>query len=262
MGQESAFVQGVVRAPSERAIALALMDMGQQLTGATAVGFYSMLSPNVPSEIHIRGISDEIIDAYEQGGRAIDPVLRSVTAHHVPAAIDIDHFAATSPEYREFIKDRDTLGHRQYMLAPVIARGAIVGMMHFASRSERPFSSEVLRVATAMSLHVSTRVAVLRAFDSFSSTWDGALTRRELEVAALAVRGHSISIIARDAGVSPNTIKKHLKTLYAKLGVASRSELGALLVRGPSFLDKSPSWAVPVPRRLSGGALAFAHSEH
>jgi DNA-binding NarL/FixJ family response regulator len=107
-----------------------------------------------------------------------------------------------------------------------VVAGAIVGMMHFASESERRFDA---RLGSAMTVHVSTRLAVLRALDSMAASWDGALNSREQDIADLAARGLSTSDMARAAGVSPNTIKKYLKRLYAKLGVSCRAELAVIL---------------------------------
>jgi ATP/maltotriose-dependent transcriptional regulator MalT len=50
------------------------------------------------------------------------------------------------------------------------------------------------------------------------------LTQAELRVLELAPTCLSIESIARTLSVSRNTIKTHLKAIYAKLSVASRSE--------------------------------------
>ena len=52
-----------------------------------------------------------------------------------------------------------------------------------------------------------------------------ALTRREREVAALAVQGRSARDIAKRLFISKRTAETHVANLYAKLGVASRVEL-------------------------------------
>ena len=52
------------------------------------------------------------------------------------------------------------------------------------------------------------------------------LTRREHEVAGLAVLGHTNREIADHLVVSVRTVENHLQRVYAKLGVTSRDELG------------------------------------
>ena len=56
-----------------------------------------------------------------------------------------------------------------------------------------------------------------------------ALTRREREVAYLAATQEPSRAIAERLGLSPRTVDNHLARAYAKLGVASRGELAALL---------------------------------
>jgi DNA-binding CsgD family transcriptional regulator len=55
------------------------------------------------------------------------------------------------------------------------------------------------------------------------------LTPREREVAQLLTRGATNDQIARALWISRHTVKDHVKSVYAKLGVASRAELSAKL---------------------------------
>jgi two-component system, NarL family, response regulator LiaR len=57
------------------------------------------------------------------------------------------------------------------------------------------------------------------------------LTEREREVLLLMVEGLSNSQIAERLTVSPSTIKSHVSSILAKLGVASRTEAVALALR-------------------------------
>jgi DNA-binding NarL/FixJ family response regulator len=53
---------------------------------------------------------------------------------------------------------------------------------------------------------------------------DGALTRREVSVLRLVTQGLSNKEIASELGISTHTVKYHLASLLAKLGVHSRTE--------------------------------------
>lgn len=53
----------------------------------------------------------------------------------------------------------------------------------------------------------------------------GGLTAREAEVLELLVRGHSKTRIAETFLISENTVRGHVKHIYAKLGVHSKQEL-------------------------------------
>ena len=57
------------------------------------------------------------------------------------------------------------------------------------------------------------------------------LTPREREVLRLLAEGMSNKAIARALGVSPRTVNFHLDNLYAKLGVASRTEAVLAVLR-------------------------------
>jgi DNA-binding CsgD family transcriptional regulator len=55
------------------------------------------------------------------------------------------------------------------------------------------------------------------------------LSAREREVASLALKGHSTKAIASALVISPWTAQDHLKAIYEKVGVSSRSELVSLV---------------------------------
>jgi DNA-binding NarL/FixJ family response regulator len=59
----------------------------------------------------------------------------------------------------------------------------------------------------------------------------GALTGREREVLALVADGQSNREIARTLGVSEKTVKTHVSSVLAKLGVADRTQAAVLAVR-------------------------------
>ncbi len=51
------------------------------------------------------------------------------------------------------------------------------------------------------------------------------ITPRETEVLTLILRGHGNESIARELGITKNTLKTHIRNLYAKAEVSNRSEL-------------------------------------
>ena len=57
------------------------------------------------------------------------------------------------------------------------------------------------------------------------------LTRRELEVLSDLASGRTNKQIARDLGLSLNTVKFHVRNLFQKLGVNSRGQAIALYLR-------------------------------
>lgn len=53
------------------------------------------------------------------------------------------------------------------------------------------------------------------------------LTKREAQVAQLALQGKPNKVLARELRISENTVEDHLKAVFAKVGVGSRGELTA-----------------------------------
>jgi two-component system nitrate/nitrite response regulator NarP len=57
------------------------------------------------------------------------------------------------------------------------------------------------------------------------------LTKRELEILSSLAAGRTNKQIAADKGVSPNTVKYHVRNLFDKLGVNNRGQAIALYLR-------------------------------
>jgi DNA-binding CsgD family transcriptional regulator len=59
------------------------------------------------------------------------------------------------------------------------------------------------------------------------------LSRRETEVAILVARGLTNAAAGHELGLKPVTIRDHLRSVFSKLRVASRTELAAVVFRSP-----------------------------
>ena len=57
------------------------------------------------------------------------------------------------------------------------------------------------------------------------------LTGRQIEVLRLASRGFTNQDIASILGISPNSVKDHIKLIFQRLGVSNRSEAVAIALR-------------------------------
>lgn len=93
---------------------------------------------------------------------------------------------------------------------------------------------EAVRAAAAGEMVFSPGVAarvVGRALGRQSAQSATALTRRELDVLRAAARGLGNKQIATELGLSPRTVQTHLTSVFAKLGVNSRTEAVMRAVR-------------------------------
>jgi len=57
-----------------------------------------------------------------------------------------------------------------------------------------------------------------------------ALSPRQAEIVQLLCDGHKNYSVAQALGISPETVRTHVRRLYGKLGVTDRTELLCLLV--------------------------------
>ena len=97
----------------------------------------------------------------------------------------------------------------------------------FVSKSEQPAVLLDTIAAVAAGRMVFPYIDVRTLYDNPLTT----LTRRELEVLSDLASGRTNKQIARDLGVSLNTVKFHVRNLFQKLGVNSRSQAISMYLR-------------------------------
>lgn len=72
------------------------------------------------------------------------------------------------------------------------------------------------------------------------------LTPRQIHVAVQLAQGKSNEAIAMAMGISLDTVKAHLKSIFGKIGTDSRAALVALAHTVPPFSQMPPLWKLPV----------------
>src|SRR5262249_23111745 len=93
----------------------------------------------------------------------------------------------------------------------------VVSAVHAAATGETVFSASIGRGVTRSALGRSGH--------------DAALTPREMDVLCAAARGLGNKQIAAELGMSARTVQTHLTSVFAKLGVSSRTEAVLLAVK-------------------------------
>ncbi len=71
--------------------------------------------------------------------------------------------------------------------------------------------------------------------DNFIMT--GKLTQRESQIAGLLLKGRTYKMIANELYLSENTVKTHIKNIYSKFNVQSKTELMNLLMEKEHIID-------------------------
>lgn len=218
-------LRGVTQARDERELEARLMDGLAAPFGARAVGFYLLGGNCRPTRIAVRGVDECFVADYEALGRAVDPVMQHVRTRHAPAhersllSGDGWHRCAL---YQE-VSSRYRLEH--VMEGPVVADGRLVGTVNVArGPHEASFGDDDLRELTALCLHLSARVALIRSGPQLTEV---RLSSRELEVLRLVARGLTNAEIGAELGVTPHAVKQSLRRMSTKLGVRGRAALVA-----------------------------------
>jgi DNA-binding CsgD family transcriptional regulator len=127
-------------------------------------------------------------------------------------------------ELEDLSRRLEELGYRLYA-ADVAAASAGYERRGTQNRDARRAGARALQRASAISAECGQPYSPL--LDSLSD--GGQLTTRERQIAQLAGDGASNRSIAKRLTLSERTVENHLSRVYAKLGVAGRTELSAAL---------------------------------
>jgi two-component system, NarL family, response regulator LiaR len=115
---------------------------------------------------------------------------------------------------------------------PAVRAGAAGYLLKDAEPGELVRAIRTVNDGEAL-LHPAVAARVLRevAADAPAAENDGGLTAREREVLALVARGLPNKLIARELGIAEKTVKTHVSSILAKLGVSDRTQAALLAVR-------------------------------
>jgi DNA-binding CsgD family transcriptional regulator len=110
-------------------------------------------------------------------------------------------------------------GTDRSLIMPLPGPPGIARRLLFARGPGRPFSDKHRSAATLLQPHIAD---ALRLHARRAAT--RSLTARQRELLQLVAAGHTNRVIARQLGLSPGTVRKHLENTFARLDVASRTE--------------------------------------
>lgn len=116
---------------------------------------------------------------------------------------------------------------RSALYVPLVARGVVVGTTYIASRTERCFTADDVRILAELASHASG------AFQRLEGEIRGIhATPRQSQVLALVAAGLSDKEIATRLVVSPRTVRTHLERILREHGLSSRTEAATVWLRG------------------------------
>ncbi|MEM8808081.1 MAG: LuxR C-terminal-related transcriptional regulator [Cyanobacteria bacterium P01_G01_bin.38] len=157
-----------------------------------------------------------------------NPVLRYLVQRH--AAVHDEMILP--PGVWQTICPRADHGH--VMVGPIVSQGKLVGGMALTRhRDASKFDANDLTDLSALSLHLSTRLAALQSAPVALALNCDRLTPREAQIAERVAQGLTNREIGAALWITENTVKQALKRMFRKLGVSSRAEMVAHLSAKP-----------------------------
>lgn len=175
-----------------------------------------------------------IVDRYLAGSYILDPFYDAAKHSGCPAllvmrALAPDRFSETEYFRRHYQSTGivDEIGfvlklqHADAVLS-LSRMGAVPG---FSKGEIAAFAAAAPLVCALAGRHWHGRHAPGEEDDQAAAISHPLLSKRELEIVTLILKGHSSYSIAATLGLSPNTVKVHRRQAYAKLRISSQVEL-------------------------------------
>ncbi len=137
------------------------------------------------------------------------------------ASPDIQALMWTMYEDADQIFEALTAGANGYLLKRDPPSKVLESITELVSEGGAPFSPRIARIV----------VQYFQGKPAASSDQYN-LSKRELEILELLAKGHRYKEIANDLGISFDTVRSHLRNIYEKLQVSSRTEAVVKFLNG------------------------------
>jgi len=213
------------------------------LTGSPTVGLY-LLEGSEPELAYSRHVDDGFLDNYKAGFWKTDPVLDTIMtggrAADGASVIGARHWPRS--ESRQMLRN---WGFSYNMGGPLWCDSRIVGVLFTATRDAHSPYTALLRermdilcragslaLANMMNTGQASARIVLGVMPHAALA--AKLPPRSADVAQRVCRGQTNKEIARDMGISDQTVKEHVANLCKRFGAHNRTELVACLMSGMS----------------------------
>lgn len=239
-------LMSIAESRSVRALGVACCSAIGDLTGSPTVGLY-LLEGAEPELVYSRHVADGLLDNYKAGFWKCDPVLDCILSSGHAA----DGASLLGPQYWRHSPSFEMLhewGFSYNMGGPLWCGKKIVGVL-FTATADAPYtpllrqrmdllcragSLALANMMNAGELEVDPDAIVVRSDPARlpATALAARLPPRSADVAIRVCRGQTNKEIARDMGISDQTVKEHVANLCRRFGAHNRTELAACLLRG------------------------------
>ncbi|WP_444980539.1 LuxR C-terminal-related transcriptional regulator [Microseira wollei] len=220
----------IATAQTEQELRFRFMDTVEEHFGVQRWGIYLLNQQNHLASFDVKGVSEAFVERYEKIGRSVDPVLKYVLEHHVPAHEELMLPRGSWKQSELYQRCCSEYDHAHIMTGPIVGNGQLIGTVHFARVGDTPaFNSQDLVKLSAVCTHLSTCLAALLANKRDPNPLAKRLTLRELQIADLVAKGLTNAEIGKELWITQNSVKQALKRMFRKLEVCSRTEMVAKL---------------------------------
>jgi len=130
------------------------------------------------------------------------------------------------------------IGAQSLVMVHLIVRGELHGAVMLTGRSTTTFTNTHLATLRALAPMLAVGDLLHAQLDNTKQAsspvtlrcTDGRLTSRQREIVEHVAHGHTNDAIASALGISSNTLRNHLATIFTKLGAANRADVVRLAV--------------------------------
>jgi DNA-binding CsgD family transcriptional regulator len=232
-------LMSIAESSSVRALGVACCSAITELTGSPTVGLYLLdgLEPELAFSQHV---AEGLLDNYRAGFWKHDPVLDCIMTR----GRAVDGKTVIGPQQWRHSPSFEMLhewGFAYNMGGPLWCGQKIVGVLFTATTdTDAPYTMrsrqrmEMLCRAGSLALTNMTNAGAIDAHRAAAQVREPAATLslppRSADVAIRVCRGQTNKEIAREMGISDQTVKEHVANLCRRFGVHNRTELAACLL--------------------------------
>ncbi|TCU64346.1 regulatory LuxR family protein [Bradyrhizobium sp. R2.2-H] len=231
-------LMSIAESRSVRALGVACCSAITELTGSPTVGLY-LLDGVEPALVYSRYVADGLLDNYKAGFWKHDPVLDCIMTR----GCAVDGETVIGPQHWRHSPTFEMLhewGFAYNMGGPLWCGQKIIGVLFTATtETGAPYTPrarlrmEMLCRAGSLALTNMMNAGEIETHRRPSrpaGTLSASLPPRSADVAIRVCRGQTNKEIAREMGISDQTVKEHVANLCRRFGVHNRTELAACLL--------------------------------